>query len=178
MEQKPHPRIWDSTWAEPYEGWPDLSIGSTWTRAFSMRNLLVALLIGTAWASPALSQDKAQTSGYSAMNGYYGNTMVFWTPAGKIQALIYYNPDFTYQEWRRGEWKHGTYVLNNDQDSSTLCLTRMQDNLPITNCHSFESDKVVGDKWTKSPAPYEKHKPNNETASYALEKGHVAPPTK
>lgn len=142
-----------------------------------MRNLLAALLIGMALVAPAFSQDKAQPVGYSTMNSYYGNTMVFWTPAGKVLALIYYNPDFTYQEWRRGQWKHGTYVLNNDQDSSTICLTRMQDTLPITNCHAFESGKLVGDKWTKSPTPYEKPKPNNETGWFTLEKGHVVPPT-
>jgi hypothetical protein len=142
-----------------------------------MKNLLVALLIGMALASPAFSQDKAQTSGYAAMNGYFGNTEVFWTPTREVQALIYYNPDFTYQEWRHGKWVQGTFVLNNDQDSSVLCKTRMENSLPITNCHRFESGKVVGDKWARSPDPFEKPKPNDTGGWRTLEKGHISPPT-
>jgi hypothetical protein len=146
-----------------------------------MKNLLISLLIAAALASTASPQDKAppgktKTAGYTAMNGYYGNTMVFWTPAGKVLALIYYNPDFTYQEWRQGKWMQGTFIINNAQDSSILCLTRMEDNLPITNCHSLAKDKVVGDKWTSTPAPYEHHTPENETGWHTLEKGHIPPP--
>jgi hypothetical protein len=140
-----------------------------------MKNLLVALLIGMVLASPAFSQDD-NTSGYAAMNGYFGNTVVFWAPTGEIQALIYYNSDYTYQEWRRGRWVHGTFVLNNDQDSSILCKTRWENNLPITNCHPFESGKVVGDKWTKLPDPFE---PRPDTGGWrTLEKGHISPPAR
>lgn len=146
-----------------------------------MKNLLISLLVGTALTFTAGAQAKTPrhgppTAGYTAMNGYYGNTMVFWTPAGKVLALIYYNPDLTYREWRHGRWMHGTFVINNGQDSSILCLTRMQDNLPLTNCHAFAKGKVVGDKWTSSPTSYERPKPGNRTGWLTLVKGHVPPP--
>ena len=147
-----------------------------------MKNLLMTLLVGatlilTAGAQAQAPRHGAQTAGYTAMNGYYGNTMVFWTPQGKVLALIYYNPDFTYQEWRHGKWMHGTFIINNAQDSSILCLTRMANHQPITNCHSFAKGKVVGDKWTSTPAAYERSKPGNKTGWLTLAKGHLPPPT-
>jgi hypothetical protein len=149
-----------------------------------MKNLLISLLIGAALTFAAGAQAKtprgAHAAAYTAMDGYYGNTMVFWTPAGKVLALIYYNPDFTYREWRHGKWMHGTFVINNAQDSSILCLTRMEHDLPITNCHSFVQGrgKVVGDKWTNTPTAYERPKPGNQTGWLTLEKGHRPPPTR
>jgi hypothetical protein len=147
-----------------------------------MKNLLISLsmlvvLTSAAGAQDGTPQAKSHTAGYTAMEGYYGNTMVFWTPAGKILALIYYNPDLTYREWRHGKWMDGTFIINNAQDSSILCLTRMENNLPITNCHSLAKDKVVGDKWTTLPAPYEHSTPENQTGWHTLEKGHIPPPS-
>ena len=142
-----------------------------------MKNLLITLLVGATLVASAGAQEKThETAGYTAMKGYFGNSMVFWTPAGKMLAFIYFNPDLTYREWRHGKWLQGTFVINNAQDSSLLCLTRMENNLPITNCHGFTKDKVVGDKWTNTPAPFERHTPENQTGWLTLEKGQINPP--
>jgi hypothetical protein len=144
-----------------------------------MKKLLIPLLMGAAcWVATAGAQERPheETAGYTAMKGYFGNSMVFYTPAGKVLAFIYFNPDLTYREWRHGKWMQGTFVINNAQDSSMLCLTRMEKDLPITNCHGFSKDKVVGDKWTNTAASFEHHTPDNQAGWLTLEKGHIEPP--
>jgi hypothetical protein len=147
--------------------------------------ILVTAMVA-ALASPAPDQEKrAPNLGYKAMESYYGNTVVFWGKDGKtITSLIYYSPDFTYREWRAGNWNNGTFIINNGQDNSLFCLTRINNGLPFTNCHPFAPNKQIGDHWYNTQTPGGCPAPGGGIidgvppggGGMSLEKGLVPPP--
>ena len=82
-----------------------------------------------------------------AMEGYFGNTMMFRDEAGRIIEVIYYRPDHTLRSWRDDEWVEGQWLINNGQDNSTICQTRGILGGPASWCHAFAPYKRVGDRW-------------------------------
>jgi hypothetical protein len=83
------------------------------------------------------------------MEGYFGNTLVMRDPdTDEIIHILHYRKDHTVSGWRGGMWGHGTWMLNNAQDSSILFQTRED----MYGCaaswsHPFAPYKQVGDRW-------------------------------
>lgn len=107
-----------------------------------------------------------------AMAGYFGNSVVLRNSSGAVSEIDYFKSDRTFRQWRAGVWSDGTWVTNNGQDHSILCVTENHLGKPVSYCLPMTPDRTIGAHWS-SLSTDSRH---SSMRSASLEKGHIPPP--